>query len=73
MKIHNDGLAVPQEASEDIFNEYTQLGDINTEKPTGVGIGLAICKAILNRMGGLIFLEETDGEGTTFGVLFPTG
>jgi hypothetical protein len=24
-------------------------------------------------MGGLIFLEETDGEGTTFGVLFPTG
>jgi signal transduction histidine kinase len=49
------------------------LGDINTEKPTGVGIGLAICKAILNRMGGHIFLEETDGEGTTFGVLFPTG
>jgi signal transduction histidine kinase/FixJ family two-component response regulator len=73
MKIHNDGLAVPPEASEDVFNEYTQLGDINTEKPTGVGIGLAICKAILNRMGGHIFLEETDGEGTTFGVLFPTG
>ena len=71
LQIHNDGLAVPAESGEDIFNEYTQLGDINTEKPTGVGIGLAICKAILNRMGGSIFLEPTSGEGTTFGVLFP--
>ncbi len=72
LQIHNEGLAVPPESGEDIFNEYTQLGDINTEKPTGVGIGLAICKAILNRMGGSIFLETTTGEGTTFGVLFPT-
>ncbi|SDL49136.1 GAF sensor hybrid histidine kinase [Geoalkalibacter ferrihydriticus] len=73
MRIHNDGLAVPVEAGEDIFNEYTQLGDINTEKPTGVGIGLAICKAILGRMGGRIALEKTIGEGTTFGVYLPTG
>lgn len=73
LQIHNDGLAVPAEAGEDIFNEYTQLGDINTEKPTGVGIGLAICKAIVGRMGGSIFLEPTQGEGTTFGVLLPRG
>lgn len=73
LRVHNDGLAVPAEAGEDIFNEYTQLGDINTEKPTGVGIGLAICKAIVGRMGGSIFLEPTQGEGTTFGLLLPTG
>lgn len=73
LQVHNDGLAVPAEAGEDIFNEYTQLGDINTEKPTGVGIGLAICKAIVGRMGGSIFLEPTQGEGTTFGLLLPTG
>jgi signal transduction histidine kinase len=72
LQIHNDGGAVPPEAAEDIFSPYTQLGDINTEKPQGVGIGLALCRAIAERMKGRIFLEPAGDEGTTFGLLLPT-
>lgn len=73
LRIHNDGRTVPAEAAEEIFEQYTQLGNIHTEKPGGVGIGLALCRAILERMKGRIFLETSRcREGTSFGMLFPT-
>lgn len=72
LQISNQGLTVPLEAHNTIFNSYTQLGNIDTEKPHGVGIGLALVKVVVDRMMGDIFLEEVDGEGTSFGMLLPT-
>ena len=73
LQIYNDGLKVPLEAHETIFNSYTQLGDIDTEKPHGVGIGLALAKVVVDRMLGQIYLEDMpDEEGTCFGLLLPT-
>lgn len=73
LHIYNDGVKVPLDAHETIFNSYTQLGDIDTEKPHGVGIGLALAKVVVDRMLGQIFLEEVpDEEGTCFGLLLPT-
>ncbi len=72
LQIYNQGQTVPLEARSTIFNSYTQLGNIDTEKPHGVGIGLALVKVVVDRMKGDIFLEEVDGEGTCFGMLLPT-
>ena len=72
LQIYNQGRSVPLEAHETIFNSYTQLGDIDTEKPHGVGIGLALAKVVVDRMKGDIYLEEVEGEGTCFGLLLPT-
>jgi signal transduction histidine kinase len=72
LQVYNQGQTVPLEAHETIFNSYTQLGDIDTEKPHGVGIGLALVKVVIGRMKGDIFLEKVDGEGTSFGLLLPT-
>ena len=72
LRVYNDGCRVPPEAHEAIFNSYTQLGDIDTEKPHGVGIGLALAKIVVERMKGDIFLEEVAGDGTCFGLLLPT-
>ncbi len=72
LQVYNQGQTLPLEARETIFNSYTQLGDIDTEKPHGVGIGLALVKVVIGRMKGDIFLEKVDGEGTSFGLLLPT-
>jgi K+-sensing histidine kinase KdpD len=72
LQIYNQGQTVPLDAHETIFNSYTQLGDIDTAKPHGVGIGLALAKVVVDRMKGDIFLEEVPGEGTCFGLLLPT-
>ena len=71
LRIHNDGRSVPAEACNDIFDGYVQLGDINSDKPEGIGVGLAICRAIVRRMGGEIELEPFCGEGATFGLQLP--
>ena len=73
LQIANQGQSVPREKAEDIFQEYSQLGDLDTGKPSGIGIGLATCRAILRQMKGDIFLEPVDGEGTSIGLLLPTG
>lgn len=72
LQVFNQGQAVPLDARETIFNSYTQLGNIDTEKPHGVGIGLALVKVVIDRMKGDIFLEEVEGDGTCFGLLLPT-
>lgn len=71
IRIHNDGTHVPIEAAEEIFAQYSQLGEVNTAKPEGIGIGLALCRVIVEKMGGRIFLEDTKGTGTSFGLLLP--
>jgi len=74
LQIANDGSTVAREDAENIFQEYSQLGDMDVGKPSGVGIGLATCRAILRQMKGEIFLEpnEEDEEGTSIALLLPT-
>lgn len=72
LQIANQGQSVPRENAEDIFQEYSQLGDLDVGKPSGIGVGLATCRAILRQMQGEIFLEPVEEEGTSIGLLLPT-
>lgn len=72
LQIANQGQSVPRENAADIFQEYSQLGDLDAGKPSGIGVGLATCRAILRQMKGEIFLEPVDEEGTSIGLLLPT-
>lgn len=75
LQVANQGQTVQREDAESIFQEYSQLGELDAGKPSGVGIGLATCRAILRQMQGDIFLEpnEDDVEGTSIALLLPTG
>ncbi len=54
LQIFNQGQSVPHEHAEDIFQGYSQLGELDADKPSGVGIGLATCRACVRRMGKFI-------------------
>jgi signal transduction histidine kinase len=71
MHIFNSGKKVPDEAVEEIFAPYSQLGDLNTDKPKGVGIGLTLCKTVVEKMQGTIALESSSDEGTIFSLVLP--
>lgn len=72
LQIVNDGETIPIEAREVVFDQYTQLGEIDIGKPCGVGVGLALVKAVVDRMQGQIYLVKKEGEGTAFSLLLPT-
>ncbi len=64
--ISDNGEGVSREVVGQLFNDF-----INSKKPNGNGIGLVICKEIVDRHGGRIFLSRTSENGSTFSVILP--
>ena len=59
--IRDTGIGIPQNMLKQVFDRFIQVDPFST----GIGLGLSISKAIIEKMGGKIWLESVQGEGTT--------
>jgi light-regulated signal transduction histidine kinase (bacteriophytochrome) len=62
--ISDNGIGIAAEEAKTVFVMFQRLH--NREKYAGSGIGLAICKKVIERQGGRIWLESPPQGGTTF-------
>lgn len=69
--VSDTGIGISLTEQPRVFEKFTQVTDRLGDKPRGTGIGLAICREIVEKSGGEIWVQSRPGEGSTFGFSLP--
>ena len=64
--VRDEGLGIPSDEQSRVFEKFYRVDPQMTRGVGGTGLGLYICNELVSRMGGHIWLESKDGEGSTF-------
>jgi PAS domain S-box-containing protein len=69
--VRDEGVGIPQPEQQRIFEKFYRLDPNMTGGVSGTGLGLYICRELVRRMGGSIWVESSEGSGSTFFVELP--
>lgn len=71
VKVTDTGIGIPEDALEHIFERFFRVDKARSREVGGTGLGLAIAKNVIQMHHGIIDVESTPGEGTTFSMRIP--
>ncbi|MDE3184794.1 MAG: GAF domain-containing protein [Bacteroidota bacterium] len=72
VSVKDTGIGIASEDYGAVFEQFKQVGgDTLTDKPKGTGLGLPICKEIVEHHGGRIWVDSQVGKGSTFSFAIP--
>lgn len=71
VEVRDEGPGVPEPLRMSIFEKFKQVGDVLTEKPPGLGLGLPTARLLVQRMGGRIWYDPAKPTGSIFSFSLP--
>ncbi|MBL4839132.1 MAG: hypothetical protein JKY34_16330 [Kordiimonadaceae bacterium] len=71
MEVQDTGIGIPEEKQATLFDRFTQVDAALSRRHGGVGLGLAICRELVDRMDGRISVRSIPMIGTTIRVQLP--
>jgi len=69
--VKDNGAGIPKEMQPIMFKKFYQADTSLTRKHAGTGLGLVVCKGIIEGLGGKIWFESQPGTGTSFFFTIP--
>jgi signal transduction histidine kinase len=73
IEVVDEGLGIPNSERERIFEKFYRLDPEQRRGVGGSGLGLYICRELVERMNGRIEVESEPGKGSRFTVALPSG
>lgn len=71
IEVEDTGIGIDADAREHIFQMFTQADSTDTRRFGGAGLGLAICRRLVEAMKGRIWFESTPSKGSRFSIEIP--
>jgi signal transduction histidine kinase len=71
VEVWDTGQGIPEDAREEIFQEYVQLGNPERDLSKGLGLGLAICRRLADLLAAPLGVRSRPGRGSVFWVQLP--
>lgn len=71
LTVTDDGIGIPTEAQAHLFERFFRVDESRSRHTGGHGLGLAICKSLVEVHHGTIHCESTPGQGTRFTIRLP--
>lgn len=65
-EVKDNGVGIPENDQESIFNIDTNKSTPGTENERGTGLGLVLCREFVEQQGGRIWVESEEGKGSNF-------
>jgi len=72
IRVSDSGIGIAPEYVRHIFDEFFQLRNPERDRNKGSGLGLTICKRLVDAMGGRLEVQSTVNQGSTFAVVLPS-
>jgi len=69
--VRDSGIGIPADKTDIIFERFGQVSNKKVYQPSGTGLGLPISKNLVKLMGGEMWVESTEGNGSTFFFTLP--
>lgn len=69
--VKDTGIGIPEQYQDKIFDRFRQVDEAHTRAYGGNGLGLTICKRLVEMMGGRIWVESEPGKGSAFYFTLP--
>ena len=71
LSISDTGVGIPKDSSESVFTKFFRADNVIKQETSGTGLGLYLVKGLVMELGGEVWFESSEGEGSTFYVALP--
>ena len=68
--LEDNGIGIPLSLQEKIFKSFSQVDESSTRQYDGAGLGLALCKELIELAGGTVWVDSEPGSGSVFSFTF---